>query len=473
MRRSTPWAGFSLGQLWAALAIGASVLLALSGDVVTVDSAYVIRAGSNMLSSQALLDRDTFTFTIAGEPWINQQWGAQIIFSLLHRAGGWELLAIARAILVGGAFYGIYVTCRWVGAARRVAAGLTLAALAVALPQLGVRSQLFAIVLFVVSSLVLALRHERPRMVWTLIPIMVLWVNLHGTFFLLPILVLLALAEDRTAEVDRRRLLTVGAAALAASIVNPFGLRVWSYVVSVAGDSDVRSAVTEWAPPDPTTYAGGVFFTSVAAALLFLATRSRRPNWALLGGMLFFLVLGSMSERGTIWWALAMPPMLVRHAGLVPQEEREPRSLTNAFIMAMICLMVLPLAPWWRGSVTGRPLLAEAPHRLTKELSAATEPGDRIFNAQIWGSWLELEVPNNPIFIDSRIELFPSHVWSDYRSVSQARDGWQDILIRWGVDAAILNTEQQEQLIAPMKEDPGWLLIAADETGAVFTRVTP
>jgi hypothetical protein len=56
------------------------------------------------------------------------------------------------------------------------------------------------------------------------------------------------------------------------------------------------------------------------------------------------------------------------------------------------------------------------------------QPGDRVFVSQPWGSWFEWAVPDARYFVDSRIELFPAGVWSDYDTVANGSDGWQAIL---------------------------------------------
>ena len=55
--------------------------------------------------------------------------------------------------------------------------------------------------------------------------------------------------------------------------------------------------------------------------------------------------------------------------------------------------------------------------------------------AQPWGSWFEYALPSDTVFVDSRIELFPSSVWEEYVAVRAGRVGWQDTLDRYGVDA--------------------------------------
>ncbi len=52
---------------------------------------------------------DTFTFTVAGEPWTDQQWLAQVVLALGYRVGGWELLAVLRAAWLVAGIVGLMV----------------------------------------------------------------------------------------------------------------------------------------------------------------------------------------------------------------------------------------------------------------------------------------------------------------------------------------------------------------------------
>jgi hypothetical protein len=75
-----------------------------------VDLAYQVRAGDEILRTGAIPASDAWTYTIAGTPWTDQQWLAQVLLALGYRAGGWELLAVARAALLGltlGLFMGL------------------------------------------------------------------------------------------------------------------------------------------------------------------------------------------------------------------------------------------------------------------------------------------------------------------------------------------------------------------------------
>src|SRR5215831_16203505 len=96
--------GITLAQLWAFLAVGLPVLGAMIAGLSSVDLAYHLRAGELFLDTGRIPTTDTFTFTAFGDPWLNQQWGAQVILAAVYRLAGWTGLQILRAALVGVTF---------------------------------------------------------------------------------------------------------------------------------------------------------------------------------------------------------------------------------------------------------------------------------------------------------------------------------------------------------------------------------
>lgn len=161
----------SFSGLLAFAVVAVPVMLSLRFSLSTIDLAYQVRAGGLMLDSGHLLRSDVFTFTVAGHEWLNQQWGAETLFALVFRGGGWELLAIARAALVGATFWLLYSACRDAGAEARAAGWLTLVALIVALVALivaldglALRPQLLGMTLFALTLWIIAGRERHPRL---------------------------------------------------------------------------------------------------------------------------------------------------------------------------------------------------------------------------------------------------------------------------------------------------------------------
>jgi len=71
----------------------------------------------------------------------------------------------------------------------------------------------------------------------------------------------------------RRTLLAYERPAFSDTLLRSFGVRVWSYVVSVIADDRIRNWVVEWRPPTFETATGALFLVSVVAVALFVGSR--------------------------------------------------------------------------------------------------------------------------------------------------------------------------------------------------------
>src|SRR5262245_12439043 len=118
----------STSDVWTVLVVAAPAMLVLLTRMGTPDLAYHLRAGTEWLGTGIVARTDTFTFGAAGLPWLNQQWGAQILLARAFRAGGWHGLAILRVSLVIATFAAVLAACRARGASPRASAFLTVAA---------------------------------------------------------------------------------------------------------------------------------------------------------------------------------------------------------------------------------------------------------------------------------------------------------------------------------------------------------
>jgi hypothetical protein len=220
------------------------------------------------------------------------------------------------------------------------------------------------------------------------------------------------------------------------------------------------------------------FLVSVVLATFLVVRRRSAIIWPRLFGLAAFLLLGMQAVRGVLWWGLAAP-VLISHL----QPERTPRRDTATFLNALtasalvLTVVVFPLLRPSHGSASSSAALdgrlLHAPERFTAAVASVAIPGSRVFVAQIWASWFELELPNHPIFIDSRIELFPAEVWGDYDVVSEAGDGWEAILDRWDVAVLVLSHEQQAALIEEIARDPSWRLVYRNPDGVTLVRASP
>ncbi len=468
--------GPTMEGLWSLVAALLPGVASLGVAVSTIDLAYHLRAGATTLREGAPLARDLFTFTAAGTPWLNQQWGAQVLLRAAFGAGSWTGLALLRAALISGTYLLLTRSCRERGLGARDAALLAAGGFLLAAPYLGLRPQLVGILLFAAFLRLLDLRATKPLALWLVPPLEALWSNLHGSFPLGLALIGVAVLEDLGARDRLRRILAVGAASSLATLVNPFGIRVWGYAFGLTTNPVVTRAVTEWARPDARTLPGALFFATVLGFAGWIALKRTRPRWTTVLGAGLLAWLGLLAVRGVVWWAVALPILVAEARGSRPPAPAPPpaagpprRSPLNLVLAgALVALGGVFLTRW--PAALENDLVTTAPTAITRELSDALAPGARIFAAQVWGSWFEFALPETPVFVDSRIELFPEAIWEQYYAVSNGHQDWQEILDRWDVQAVAADREQQAGLIPLIRRDPGWRLVYRGEEGFLFLR---
>lgn len=509
--------------LWRVLAIALPVLGALVAPLPSVDLAYQLRAGAEILDRGAIPAVDSWTFTVAGAPWLDQQWGAQVLLDVVFRLGGWTGLVLLRAGLVGLAFglLLLVIRRRAPGIGPRSAALLVIAAFLVSVTALALRPQLFAIVLFAATLLVLAIRNDRPRVVWLIPVFAAAWANLHGTFLLAPALCGLAWLGDLAepaAEPNavsptgpwrpgarRHRMLLVGLVATAATVVTPFGPGVWGYVANLASNPTIAGRVSEWQPPSPLTVSGAIVWLSIVAVGAVALVRIRRGGfprrgsvpWASVLTLLAFGGFAAISGRGTAWWPFAavfvVAPWLTQGrsrdlaeapreaAGAAPHLDRTPPMLRrlNAGLVAILAIAGVALLPVWRpAGAMGLPAgtLSYAPQSLAARLDDPSVVRDvtrdiRVWNPQVWGSWLEFAAPERYKFaLDSRIELFPKAVWDDADAIAA---GSLDRLTQRGVTVVITDHQADGRLEAALRDSGQWVAVFHGCEGSIWLAQAP
>jgi hypothetical protein len=461
-----------MSRLWLFLAVALPVLAAVLAPMSSVDLAYQLRAGGEIIDTRAIPSVDTWTFTAAGLPWVDQQWGAQVVLAAVYRLGGWTGLVVLRALLTAVVVGGTLFIARRRGLDPRVAAVLTLIAFVVAAPAMALRPQLFGMACFAITLLLVMLRRDQSRGLWLVPVVVVLWANLHGSFILAPVIIGLAWLEDlHDRDPAARRTLLVGLVSAIVASLTPFGPGVWAYAVGLSSNPGVTARTTEWQPTSLRDATGLLFFGSVAAVIVLIARNGRRIAWPTLLWLGVFAAIGTVAQRGVAWWPFVAAAVL--SGGLITPDGRpipEGSRRVNAAVAAAVVVAMFAVLPVWRplDSRTGVPLavLTDAPPGITEATRALVRPGDRILNPQRWGSWLEFAIPQAAVAVDSRIEFIPAEVWAAYEGIVAGVEGWQEQFDGWRVTVAI--TEPIDASLERRLRDLGWTARYQDVDGTVW-----
>ena len=469
----------TLPRLWAFLAIGLPAFGALIANLPSVDLTYHLRAGAGILAGGGIPTMDTWTFTAAGAPWTDQQWGAQVILALAYQIGSWTGLVLLRATLSGVIFGCLFLIGRRRGLIARDAALLSLAAFVVSAVALGLRPQLIGMALFAVVLVLVTDRRAHPGRLWAIPFIVLAWANIHGSFFLGPVVLGLAWLEDLHDRVAHpHRTLLVAIVSVGAACVTPFGPAVWGYALGLSLNRSVTERVTEWQVTSLHDLPGLLFYGSALAVVALIARRGSRTAWPTLAWLAVFFAIGAYAIRGVAWWPLgavaAVAGVLVTSRipdPSTPEPVGTPlmRRL-NAVIALVIVFVGVALLPVWRPIEPGldapQGVVGTSPPGITAALRDLARPGDHVFNPQVWGSWFEFALPDLPVALDSRIELFPPSVWDAYAGVVAGVDGWQAQLDAW--DVAFVVVAAHEDAEAGRLTAAGWRSVYTDADGWIF-----
>jgi hypothetical protein len=134
--------------------------------------------------------------------------------------------------------------------------------------------------------------------------------------------------------------------------------------------------------------------------------------------------------------------------------------LMNSVLIGFLALLVLLVLPWIKPHLglppQLGPLLAPTTPVAAVEYMQQTGPrAERLFHSVGSGSYLIWAAPDQPVFIDTRIELYPLDQWQDYIRLSTGEDVTR-LVKQYRFDGMLLDNELQANLLEQVRDDPAW-----------------
>jgi hypothetical protein len=399
------------------LAAEALVLAVRLPDLVVPDTWLALVAGRD-IATGGLPQHDTLFIWSHGVRWVDQQWLGQLFMYGLQSAGGLRLLLLVHTGALVSAFALALMFARRSGGSSRSVALVGALGVFVAFPNSAVRTQAFAFVFFVAVFWLLARDIRRPsRRVFFVLPLLVLWANVHGSVVLGAALVVLWAAATLVraglragAGFLRLRVAVMTVAAPLSLLVSPYAFGLPGYYRSVIGAPAFRHFVNEWAPS--TFPSQWPFFALAVPALWLTAREAKRLNLFEHLALLFTLAAGLVAVRNIAWFALVAVMVVPRALDGVWPPDRAPfrkrvnRILSAAALAALLGAFV---------AVAARPLGLSANGYSSAGFNAVSrassgDPSLRVFATERYSDWLIWNAPTlaGRVAFDARFELLTS-----------------------------------------------------------------
>jgi len=315
---------------WAAL-LALAAALSLQ-DIRSFDYWWHLRTGRLIFETGAVPVHDVFTYTTPGAAWIDINWLFQLGLYALHATGGHAAVIVAELALVC-AVITVLAPIGW----RRERAWLSVASLALMLlvvaNRLEPRPELMTLVLLA-CVLRLLDRFERvgDSAVYAIVPLQLLWANLHGLFALGIAVCGIALAGELLRPLGHaheplrmprvRRLAALIVLSVLVTFMNPYGVDGVLFplqLFEMQGSAEQRGAaaqlISELRSPigslRPLALATFLFLAALSAGAVAANWRRVRESDLLLWVAFFYLAMGA--NRNVALFAVVAAPILVRN----------------------------------------------------------------------------------------------------------------------------------------------------------------
>ena len=440
---------------------------------------WYLRLGAEIVNTRAVPVIESFSYTQAGQPMIYHSWLSAVFFWALNALGGINLTILVAALFIASAYALVWRMMVRNGLEARWASLLLILVEVASNQNWAMRPQLFAYPIFVLSLYLLwDWEQGRDKYLWALPLLTLIWVNLHGSFALV---FLLAGAAFVFGKGDRKKMGLILALMFIAMLINPRGVGVSDYILNSLTNTSNQDYSVEWLPPVNEGFQANLFFASYLILMLLASISPRKLSLLAWSWLLGFGWLALSGSRYDIWYlfifavmsAALLAPMLKKKK---PKKEQKENPAFNILVIVMLVLLSFLFFPSVRTAwmpAAPAALSEDTPVEAAAWIRAHPELRDPIWANLTFESYLVYALPERPVWIDTRFEVYPENHWDNYLAVSTARWNWEEILLENDIQTLLLSLDVQKDLITALNTSPNWERIYTDQISTIYLRREP
>jgi hypothetical protein len=465
-----------------------------------------ITIGEYILDTWRIPTTDLFSHTLYGQPLIPHEWGAQLVFGLIHRIAGLDGVVWLSALLIAWIFTLVYKLC--VDRSGLVLVALAATILAALVSSLGWQASphLFTMLFVVIWVYGLERLHwGNPLDAWFFPLVMLIWVNMDNDYTAGFVLLGVYLAGDLLnallklePSVDSTLLphlgiltllknyLLVGGLSFLATFLNPAVWRIWGTSIGNLGGRFLVSRTIEFLSPNFNQMSTWPFLLMLLTSLIILGLNRRRISMIALLMIAWWTAVSLYNAQNIPIYAVLLAPflsniaareinfsqMLVGFTALQMRLLKVETSL-RGFFWPLLFVSVLGFASYQRipldFDVRGNQFYPEIFPVSAVDNLVGDLPAGPVFNYYPWGGYLLYRLwPSELVFIDGQENLHEGALAGFYEQVVTLNGDWQKVLDRYQVSWVLMPADSL--LVRTLKEQPGWDVIYEDDTSGILVR---
>jgi hypothetical protein len=481
-QRTTQTASPTLRLLMLAALYAIPLLVAVrpvGEPVLDPDIWWHLRVGQWVVENQGVPDRDPFSQL--DRPWVAYSWLYEVLVFGLYKAFGLLGIVVYRSVMAVAVVAALHRLVRRRELHFMTATLLTAVGVLAVAMLFSERPWLFTILFttLTVDTVLDLLAGRSTRLAWLLPAVFALWASLHiqlvyGLLVLAagcaaPLLdAALGRGLDRAA-MRKLGLLTI--ACFAATLVNPYHIRIYGVVLEYATQAGPFQFINELKALEFREASDWVMLALAGAAAFALGRHRRLETFEVL--LLVGAAILAFRARRDMWLAvLAALAVLARcrQTSVSAEARFSPTRMQRAAVTVMLLCLTGLLA--WQRQLTPERLEARVAEVFPME--AARVVAERgyagpLFNDFNWGGYLIWSLPHLPVVLDGRTNLHGDERIVRIGNVWAGGAGWHDDPDL--AAAGVVLADTSSPLAELLEKDGRFVRVHADKLARVFVRV--
>jgi len=465
--------------------------------ILDLDIWWHLKVGDWIVQHAAVPHTGILSRTAAERPWVAYSWGYEVLMSRTYAWLGILGIGLYGTLLTIGVAFAAYWMLRRISERFWVAWLLTVACCYPFLFMIMPRPVFFSIILFCV---VLALLFEANRtgqvetLYWLLL-IFLLWANLHIQFIygLVPVAMLFGVnllmwvMERFTPSLSPKKgdkggapeflaplslpagkLAFIFAACVLATCIGPYSYHLYGVVAEYSKAKSAYSLIVELQPLTFRAMNHYVQLVLCAAAFIAVGWQKRVDLFKL--ALLTVAALVAFRTMRDSWFLCTVATACIADVvSAYGERERSesPLELAGVFAVVAIALLLFARGVGFTQQGLDQAISHRFPVKAVNFLRQNPVPGP-LYNTLDWGGFLMWYMPNYPVAIDGRNDLYGDELDELFIATQRGGEAYkQDPYLN---EAGVVLIRRTDGLYYALNQDPRFSLIYQDQIAAVFAR---
>jgi hypothetical protein len=492
------------GKYWFIFSIADVIFIIVLVGILTgkghllqdADTGLHVRVGEYIIDNFTVPTHDIFSHAIPPPAWTAHEWLAELIFAVIYKPFRLTGVVVFTAFIIAAIYAILFKFLRSSGVSMMVAVLIVVLAASASTIHWLARPHIFSLLLVLIWYIILdTFQYKHKNYLYVLPFLMLLWANLHGSFMMGFMLLIVYIAgnflkahfvEEQRRDANHRAKLLIlfFFLCLLASLLNPQFYKILFFPFTLTTNTFITDYIYEWLSPNFHGFLIYEYMLLLMILVLGISTKRLNAIEAIL--VLIFTHLSLFAARYIPLCAIIVSPIIGKQIDRIIEELKGKGLLKGIISTSDNLAAVDSMTKWnlWSIVAVAAVFLMCLIGKVNYQFDKKKMPVDavqflknqkievRVFNSYVFGSYIIYAAwPQIEVFIDGRADMYNNQQTEEYLKVARVKRGWEDVLKKYDITWIIYNNESALSSVLLERDD--WRLIYSDRVANIFVKKTP